>query len=71
MPVWGKVWLRIGTIAPSKVLGSASASVVFNPVKNADEVASMKDAWSNPVTHTELFCVPKYFVGVKAESRGS
>jgi hypothetical protein len=31
----------------------------------------MKAAWSNPVTHDDVFLVPRYLVGVKAARFGS
>lgn len=44
---------------------------VLKPLNRSEEMPSMKESWSKPVTHTLLFGEPKNLVGVKAPSEGS
>lgn len=44
---------------------------VLKPLKISEDEPDKNMAWSNPVTHTEVFCVPRNFVGVNAERAGS
>lgn len=44
---------------------------VLNMRNKFEDVPSMYDAWSNPVTHDEEFLVPRYLVGINAARFGS